>query len=497
MLSENELTQKIRPFTRINKKTGKIYNRYRKKIVFKTPDGGKETKEFFGKTPEEVARQIIEYQETLNGFAPVAKNLVFEDKINEISQNINKSVRTNKKTGKVYETYRKKVTFKLPNGINEIKTFNGKTPEEVAKKIVKFQENLYKGLSSDHDVKTLSVCMEEWLWNTVKNEVRNATFDMYYTAFRLHFKKMKISNITVNELKTTALQKEFNEMFEKGLTRVQIGKVRALLNKFYNYAISQDWALKNPCAGTNIPASPEDAERENQPLNIAPLVFSDEELDRIFKSTEGKNTGRYMYAILRVAFTTGMRIGEILGLSFENVDLDKKRIYVRKSLKHQRIYEKDGTWRYSHALGATKTKSSVRDVPITESLLNVLREYIEREEALYAEAGKTITPETLLFTTENFKYLEYDSVRRAWTRILKRAGVRQEKEGDSKRRRLHNARHTFGSNLCNNGINMQTTASLMGHGSTKTTEIYTHSTFEDMADAMEKTDLFARKTFRT
>jgi hypothetical protein len=66
MFKEEDLLREIKSFTRTNKKTGKVYETYRKKIAFKTPDGSSETKEFYGKTPEETARRIMEYQENLS-----------------------------------------------------------------------------------------------------------------------------------------------------------------------------------------------------------------------------------------------------------------------------------------------------------------------------------------------------------------------------------------------------------------------------------------------
>jgi integrase len=293
---------------------------------------------------------------------------------------------------------------------------------------------------------------------------------------------MKIAGATVNGLKNSVLQKEFNSLFEKGYSQFQIRKIKILLSKFYNYALAQDLALKNPCVGVKVPTLSE--ARELSPDDTSALLFSQEEMEKIFKSTDGVNTGHYMYTILRIAFATGMRMGEILGLSFENIDLENKFIYVRKSLKRRRLYRADNTWYYDFILGAPKTKSSVRDIPIMENL----EIDIEREKARDENAGKTVNAETPLFTTENFKFVGHDSARRAWNRILKRAGLRQE-EGDNKRRRLHNARHTCATNLFNNSNNIQLVSKILGHSSTLITEkIYTHLTPQNLTAAMEKTN---------
>jgi integrase len=402
---------------------------------------------------------------------------------------IKKSV--DKKNGKTYhyQFWRKQHTFDCPDGTQVTKRFQGQTRKEVLNLILEYSKSLKKGLSVEYKTNVLKDVMQEWLEETVKNEVRASTLDRYEKDFRLHIKEMKIADMTLNAIKGPALQKEFNEMFkEKGYSSSQISNIRKLLRKFFAYAVFNKWSLENPCVGVKPPKKVVVREKKSALDNQTIFPLSLEEMRKVFGSVDGMNTSSYMLPLLRLAFATGLRKGEILGLSYGNIDFKNKLIYVRDALKEQKFHREDGTSYYKLVLDLPKNQPSVRDVDMMDELVDFLKEYIEKEKLRYATANKIIDDNTLFFTTEAFNPINGRNLSRAWYRILARADLRQSIEDKEKgRQRFHNIRHTFATNLYASTRDSFYVSNQMGHESTRTTEkIYMHLIPQSRRDAINK-----------
>ena len=148
---------------------------------------------------------------------------------------------------------------------------------------------------------------------------------------------------------------------------------------------------------------------------------------------------------------TGLRLGEVCALRWENIDLERGVLQIRATMA--RVLSVDGAKRTKLIFTAPKTKSSVRDVPIPEMLLPLLEH----------QNGKT---GFLLTGTE--RYMDMRTLQNHFKRTLKENGIRPV--------RYHCLRHTFATNCVNMEFDIKTVSEILGHSSTTVTwERYVHS----------------------
>lgn len=159
-----------------------------------------------------------------------------------------------------------------------------------------------------------------------------------------------------------------------------------------------------------------------------------------------------------VAVLTGMRIGEILALRWKNLDLLRGVIRIRESVSEGRF-------------GAPKTKSSKRDVPISEPL----RQALEGQRSQCRQTG----PDDLVFATRNQTPLNPKNLLR---RVLRPACLKLELPLIS----WHSFRHTHATLLGEVGESLRTASAILGHSNVGTTMIYAHAIPESQRRAVDK-----------
>ena len=167
-----------------------------------------------------------------------------------------------------------------------------------------------------------------------------------------------------------------------------------------------------------------------------PLVFSQQEISRLFR--EIKNIKHR--AILFLIYSAGLRVGEAVRLRIEDMDTDRKMIYIRKA----------------------KGKKD-RYTILSQVALEALRLYLE----LYR-------PEKWLFPgAQPGRHLTERSVQKAFEDARAKAGIMKEVS-------VHSLRHSFATHLLEGGTDLRYIQELLGHNSSKTTEIYTHVSRRDL-----------------
>ena len=217
---------------------------------------------------------------------------------------------------------------------------------------------------------------------------------------------------------------------DQRLSEVTTGTVLkelGLLSVIINTAISE-WGLRslignNPVSGTNKPRAPRPRNRR----------LEDDELKRLLKACSSP----LFRAVILFAIETGMRRGEILSLTWENVYLEK---------------------RYVHLLD-TKNGDS-RDVPLSPMALELLR-----------ELPRNIRGDQVVFP------IHYEALKSAWCRACDRAGICN--------LRFHDLRHEATSRFYEKGLNVMEVAAITGHKDLRMLQRYTHLRAEDLARKLE------------
>lgn len=169
---------------------------------------------------------------------------------------------------------------------------------------------------------------------------------------------------------------------------------------------------------------------------------------------------------LRICLETGLRIGEICGLQWMDMDLESGAIHVRKTVQH--IYLADGEKKdYFLSIGTPKTASSVRDIPMSSALKALLRPFkkvMDPAHYVLSNAESPITPKTY----RNYFY-----------KLLQSLGIPHVC--------FHALRHSFATRCIESKCDYKTVSAILGHASLSTTmDLYVHPDFSEKKKAIER-----------
>jgi integrase len=230
-----------------------------------------------------------------------------------------------------------------------------------------------------------------------------------------------------------------------GLAASTIGHAHRLLSKALNDAESDGLVIKNVC---KIQRAPKVAEREITIIrNVPPFLAK---LPR----------GSRLYVLAIVALFTGMRLGEILALSEQRVDLDAGVIKVRETLEE--------TTAHGIRSKETKTKAGRRNITLPSIVIETMREHRRDllEMRMRLGLGK-LNPDDLLFSNVEGRPLRPSAVSIDWGELADRIGVPEVT--------FHALRHTHASQLIASGIDIVTISKRLGHAKPSVTlSIYAH-----------------------
>ncbi|MEU7939502.1 site-specific integrase [Microbispora bryophytorum] len=177
-----------------------------------------------------------------------------------------------------------------------------------------------------------------------------------------------------------------------------------------------------------------------------------------------------LYALYVLALCLGLRRGELLGLRWEDVDLDGAKLEVVQTL--QRVA---GRLQFVRP----KTEDSARTVPLPPICVEALREHRRRQFAERSDRWPDWEDHGLVFPSLRGTPMEPDNLRRSWGAIRKAAGL-----GDM---RFHDLRHTCVTLLLNLGVPPQVVRDIVGHSDIEVTmTIYAHASLDDKRRALGK-----------
>lgn len=208
--------------------------------------------------------------------------------------------------------------------------------------------------------------------------------------------------------------------------------------------------------------------KESKRVNIEGFNFG----GRIGEPVYGNNA----YAIVLIIYT-GLRIGEMMALKWKDVDLESKFIYVRGSLSEIKNRDKkdEDDKKYIKDTTTVKTKSGVRSIPLADRAIEMLN--------LLSDKNPNHKPDDNVFVNKNGSVVNRGNVTRTLEAMLTRANC------DVKKCGLHSLRHSFGSYLILNGVDVKVVSTLLGHKDvTVTYNVYVHLIEQQRVDAVNVFD---------
>jgi len=296
-----------------------------------------------------------------------------------------------------------------------------------------------------------------WLEDT-RARVRPRTYERFEGIVRLHILP-SLGPIRLDRLAPQHVQALLNRKSEEGLAPQSVKHIRTVLGMALNRAVRWQLIPRNVAALTDAPKI------ERKP--VKPL--SPEEAQRLLLAAKG----HYLEALLSVAVALGMRRGEVLGLSWSDIDLESGQIRVNKSL--QRVERK-------LQLVNPKTNQSRRVIALPDVVVRALKRHKARQLEQRLAAGANWVEAGLVFTTRKGTPLEPRNVVRDFKHLLKRA--------DLPETRFHDLRHTAASLLLAQGVHPRAVMEILGHSRISLTmDTYSHvmpATLRDAAESMDR-----------
>lgn len=269
---------------------------------------------------------------------------------------------------------------------------------------------------------------------------------------------------------------DFNEYFEektekRGYSAETIKGHRRALRTLFNEAVRYDWITVNPVCKTKVGAGGGNTcLREVEEKEVFTIEESKEFLKVLDELPEDLI---YKRVPIKIMFYAGVRVAELNGLRWSDIDFEKRLLHVRRNrlvTKETGIYEK-----------SPKTKTSLRDIPMPDALYSELKEYYKWFADAISDFDKKLDEHYL--SVNIYRVPIYPHTMGAWLKKI-------EKAHDLKEVTCHGLRHTYCSFLLSQNVPIQTVSKYMGHSdSTVTLKVYSHFIPDTASRAM---DAFAR-----
>ena len=323
----------------------------------------------------------------------------------------------------------------------------GKTQAEVREKLRRTIEET-RGLDVARVGEyTTGQWLEVWFNDYAMLKVRPSSHQTY-RGYLDHHIKPYIGNIPLTKLSSLDLQRLYKKLLSdgrvdrieskkqpKGLSAKTVRNIHQLISSALKLAVEQKLIARNPAEGCALPKV------ERKEMQTLPV----EQLTSFLR--EAKDSG--VFALYYIDLTTGLRRGELLGLKWSDIDLEKGDLRVRRQIGRidGKIMEMP-----------LKTKNAYRTLPLSADAIDVLMQ----------QRRKTGNSEWV-FPSPTGGPMSPDSVLHMLHRVLKRAGLPEV--------RFHDLRHTFATLALQNGVDIKTVSGMLGHFSAGfTLDTYAHVT---------------------
>ena len=384
---------------------------------------------------------------------------------------------------------------KLPTGIREKNgtyearatvrghniTLYEKDLDDLVKRFTEEKEK-YKIFSGDcsGDL-TLNDWFELWFYETKIYTVKESSVTPLYNVFQRTFASY-IGNMKLKSIKPIDIQSAVNKMSDMNMSLKAIRTGLTILNQCLEYANINEIMEKNPARVIEVPWTFQ-SHREI-------VVLTTEEQERLIEAYRD-NWYQEMFSFMLL---TGVRVGELGGLKWEDIDFFGRKIYIRRSLSSE---YKNGVKK--EVLTTPKTTNSVRVIPFIGEVGDVLRTQKEKQFKLKKELGERYRAtgefENLVFVTSMGspcnRYIVEKEIKSYIKEQELNEAMRAVKEGRSpdpvKHFSPHSLRHTFATRCFEKGIEPKVVQEVMGHSSLSVTmDIYTHVMKDKLFEEMSK-----------
>ncbi|MCD7812335.1 MAG: site-specific integrase [Ruminococcus sp.] len=345
--------------------------------------------------------------------------------------------------------YEGRITIgKKENGLRKFLSFFGRTYDEVTQKMDAVRQNLQPSCVCS---KTVSQVFNEW-YQGVRYRVKESTAANYMLKAKKHILPV-FGEKSVDAIQASDIYDFISSRQSMGLSNRYITDILVLMKSIFKFAV-RTYRILNPMDGIMMP------KRKNPEIRL----LDDAQLQKL-EQYIAKNPSKTTMGVA-LCLTTGLRIGELCALQWEDIDLKKRVLTVRKTI--QRIQKPNGKSKTSLIITEPKSESSKRCIPIPECMVNLLKKFMGKsKDYLISGKEKPIEPRTMQYR---------------FAKILKNVNLPSI--------HFHALRHMFASNCIKLGFDVKALSEILGHSNVEITlNRYVHSSFAQKQAYMSRVQL--------
>jgi len=322
-------------------------------------------------------------------------------------------------------------------------SFGARTKAECQQWLRKNLRTVDEMIENQDSTITVSEFLKNWL-DTIKISLRPKTITNYEGIIRLKVNPL-IGKMKLTDLNLIRIERFYADLLELGNGPRTVRHTHSVLHRAFQRAVRYDLLVKNPTHGAILP-------RYTPPEM---KVLDEAQVNQFLMAARGSPYEALYY----LAIVTGMRMGEIYGLTWDDLHWHTGELNVHRQIQEK----KGGGWGFYEP----KTRFGTRIVKLGEGTLNVLRNHKVRQELEMAFAGDKWQHNNLIFPSVSGTPLNKSNMRKDFNRVLEAANIPHI--------RFHDLRHTAASLMLNHKTPILVASRRLGHSKPSVTlDIYSH-----------------------
>lgn len=368
-----------------------------------------------------------------------------------------------------------------------------KTLDELRYKEEQIAKDKSDGIKAEARYTTLNDLFD--LWTVVKRGLKNNTFENYRYMYNT-YARQNIGQNRVCELKKSDIKRFYNYLAdERHLKPSSIDTIHTVIHQLFDMAVDDNYIRNNP--SDNVLRELKKAQAIKQEKRRA-LTQSEQKL--FLDYLKNTPTAQHWYPIFAVMIGTGLRVGEVTGLRWCDIDLEEGIINVNHTLvyyDHRTEGSKNGCY---FNVNSTKTPASRRQVPMLDFVKEAFLIEKEKQELLDLHCNVTIDGYSdFIFINRFGQTQHHGTLNKAIRRIIRDCNDEQFLKDENPNVLLphfscHSLRHTFATRMCEAGVNIKVIQDALGHRDISTTlNTYTDVTKELKCSEFDDLDLYFKK----
>ena len=345
------------------------------------------------------------------------------------------------------------------------KSVYGKTQKEVRQKLTEVTAEIDSGTYLEQTKDTVGEWLDTWLKTYALYSVKSYTYDAYERSCNIHIKPA-LGRIRLSALTAPQIQQFYNSLItEKELSPKTVKNIHGVLHRALGQAVKLGMLRSNP---TNVCDLPKAHRKEIKPMEQA-------EISRFLQAIQGTKYG----LVYQSTLFTGLREGEVLGLTWDCIDFEKGTMTINKQL--QNIPGQPGAYRQ---ISAKNGKS--RTIALPSTVITILKQHKIQQTLARLQAGELWENSDFVFTNEVGHHVSPNSVYNQYKRIVASIGLPQA--------RFHDLRHSYAVAAIQSGDDIKTVQGNLGHATASfTLDVYGHVTDQMKQNSAARMEKFIEK----